>query len=91
MVDRFALDTYMRELERYGGAAGMALCEELFHRDSMAALDAPPLDTLEPRAKLEALARPALLPVRRADHARGARGVGRRAPAGRARLERRGG
>ncbi|MEA2665414.1 MAG: lantibiotic biosynthesis protein, partial [Candidatus Eremiobacteraeota bacterium] len=60
VVDRFALDTYVRELERYGGPAGMALCEQLFHLDSVAALDAAPLDTLSPREKLEALARPAL-------------------------------
>ncbi len=63
VVDRFAIDTYVRELERYGGPAGMALCEELFHRDSVAALDAPPVETLEPRPKLEALARPALTMV----------------------------
>ena len=60
VVDRFALDTYVRELERYGGPEGMALCERLFHLDSVAALDAASLDTLGPREKLEALAAPAL-------------------------------
>jgi thiopeptide-type bacteriocin biosynthesis protein len=60
VVDRFGLDTYVREFERYGGPAGMELCERLFHLDSVAALDAAPLDTLGPREKLEALARPAL-------------------------------
>ncbi|MFK4085807.1 lantibiotic dehydratase [Kribbella sp. NPDC020789] len=31
---RFALDTYDQEVERYGGPAGMALAEQLFHADS---------------------------------------------------------
>jgi len=35
---RFQLDTYDREVERYGGAAGIGLCERLFHADSEAAL-----------------------------------------------------
>ena len=32
------LDTYDREIERYGGAAGIVLAEQLFHADSEAAL-----------------------------------------------------
>jgi thiopeptide-type bacteriocin biosynthesis protein len=32
-------DTYDREVERYGGPAGIGLCEELFHHDSRAAVD----------------------------------------------------
>lgn len=35
---RVQLDTYAPELERYGGAAGLALCEEIFWRDSEATL-----------------------------------------------------
>ena len=38
-VRRFALDTYERELERYGGPAGMPLCEQLFQADSTAVLE----------------------------------------------------
>lgn len=33
------IDTYQRELERYGGDAGMDLCEALFYRDSEAVAD----------------------------------------------------
>lgn len=33
------IDQYRRELERYGGAAGIGLSEELFHADSTAVLD----------------------------------------------------
>ena len=33
-VHRFQLDTYERELERYGGAKGIVLAEKLFHADS---------------------------------------------------------
>ena len=36
---RMTLDTYEREQERYGGPAGVALCEELFHADSVAVLE----------------------------------------------------
>lgn len=32
-------DTYEREVERYGGPAGIPLCEELFHGDSRAVVD----------------------------------------------------
>jgi thiopeptide-type bacteriocin biosynthesis protein len=35
---RFQLDTYEREVERYGGAEGMELAERLFHADSEAVL-----------------------------------------------------
>lgn len=35
---RFQLDTYDREVERYGGPAGIGLCERLFHADSEAVL-----------------------------------------------------
>ncbi|HEY2029472.1 MAG TPA: lantibiotic dehydratase [Myxococcales bacterium] len=38
MVSRFQLDTYEREIERYGGDEGMLLSEALFHADSEAAL-----------------------------------------------------
>jgi class I lanthipeptide synthase len=33
-IRRFQLDTYERELERYGGAKGIVLAEKLFHADS---------------------------------------------------------
>jgi thiopeptide-type bacteriocin biosynthesis protein len=35
---RFQLDTYEREVERYGGAAGIVLAERFFHADSEAIL-----------------------------------------------------
>jgi thiopeptide-type bacteriocin biosynthesis protein len=35
---RFQLDTYEREVERYGGAEGIELAERLFHADSEAVL-----------------------------------------------------
>lgn len=35
---RIALDTYDREVERYGGASGISLCEDVFWRDSEATL-----------------------------------------------------
>jgi thiopeptide-type bacteriocin biosynthesis protein len=35
---RLQLDTYEREVERYGGSVGLSLCEELFGFDSDAAL-----------------------------------------------------
>src|SRR5262249_59520570 len=34
----FQLDTYEREVERYGGPEGIALAERLFHADSEAVL-----------------------------------------------------
>ena len=37
-VWRFQLDTYEREVERYGGPGGIGLAEKLFHADSEAAL-----------------------------------------------------
>jgi len=42
---RFQLDTYDREVERYGGPAGVVLAERLFHADSEAALAI--IETLE--------------------------------------------
>jgi len=36
---RMQLDTYEREVERYGGDAGILLSEELFHADSEAVLE----------------------------------------------------
>jgi thiopeptide-type bacteriocin biosynthesis protein len=38
-VRKLVLDTYQRELERYGGPVGMPLCEELFQADSTAVLE----------------------------------------------------
>jgi lantibiotic biosynthesis protein len=38
VVWRFQLDTYDREVERYGGPEGIELAEELFHADSDAVL-----------------------------------------------------
>lgn len=37
-VRKVLLDTYERELERYGGDAGIELCEDIFHVDSDAVL-----------------------------------------------------
>jgi thiopeptide-type bacteriocin biosynthesis protein len=60
IVSRYALATYERELERYGGAEGLALCERLFHLDSVEALRAPGADLLSGRERLDALAPPLL-------------------------------
>ncbi|MBV8371357.1 MAG: lantibiotic dehydratase [Candidatus Eremiobacteraeota bacterium] len=60
VVNRFALATYERELERYGGAAGIELCERLFHLDSVAALRGPAVDVLTGRERIEAIAVPLL-------------------------------
>ncbi len=38
MVWRVQLDTYEREVERYGGDSAMRFCEEIFHADSDAVL-----------------------------------------------------
>ena len=35
---RVQLDTYEREMERYGGEAGIGLAERVFHADSYAEL-----------------------------------------------------
>jgi lantibiotic biosynthesis protein len=43
---RLQLDTYERELERYGGAEGIELAEQLFHADSEAVLQL--IESLEP-------------------------------------------
>jgi thiopeptide-type bacteriocin biosynthesis protein len=37
-ITRLALDTYEREVDRYGGADGIELAEQVFHADSAAAL-----------------------------------------------------
>jgi len=60
VVTRYGLATYERELERYGGAAGIELCERLFEHDSVAALRGPAVDVLAGRERLEALAIPLL-------------------------------
>jgi thiopeptide-type bacteriocin biosynthesis protein len=39
MCQRFAFDTYDREIERYGGPAGMSAVEAIFTADSPAAVD----------------------------------------------------
>jgi thiopeptide-type bacteriocin biosynthesis protein len=39
LVWRIAIDTYDREIERYGGPAAIELAEALFHADSTCALD----------------------------------------------------
>ncbi|RKH13386.1 Lanthionine biosynthesis protein LanB [Corallococcus sp. CA053C] len=44
LVHRVQVDTYERELERYGGDAGLPLAEQWFHADSEAALEL--LDTV---------------------------------------------
>jgi thiopeptide-type bacteriocin biosynthesis protein len=38
-IRRLCLDTYEREIERYGGPDGVGLAEELFHADSQAVLE----------------------------------------------------
>jgi thiopeptide-type bacteriocin biosynthesis protein len=45
-VSRLQLETYEREVERYGGPEGIALAERLFHIDSEAVLDL--VERLEP-------------------------------------------
>jgi thiopeptide-type bacteriocin biosynthesis protein len=60
IVSRYALATYERELERYGGAQGVVRCERLFHRDSLDALRSPGAELLTGRERLEALALPLL-------------------------------
>src|SRR5205823_1571634 len=37
-IGRLAVDTYVREVERYGGPDGMLLAERLFAADSLAVL-----------------------------------------------------
>jgi lantibiotic biosynthesis protein len=39
VVWRLELDTYDREIERYGGPLGIGLAEEIFHKDSQASLE----------------------------------------------------
>ncbi|MEZ5064403.1 MAG: lantibiotic dehydratase [bacterium] len=38
-VSQMVLDTYVRETERYGGPAGVEICEEIFQADSEACLE----------------------------------------------------
>ncbi|MFO0725918.1 MAG: lantibiotic dehydratase [Myxococcota bacterium] len=38
-IQRLEIDTYQREVERYGGPRGMDLAEEIFHRDSALAVE----------------------------------------------------
>jgi len=44
MIERHEFQRYDRELDRYGGATGMALAEKLFHVDSLACLDLVRID-----------------------------------------------
>ncbi|WNG43740.1 Lanthionine biosynthesis protein LanB [Archangium minus] len=60
-VHRVQLDTYEREVERYGGAEGMLLAEHLFHADSDAALEL--LDLLTADAGADARWRLTLLGI----------------------------
>jgi thiopeptide-type bacteriocin biosynthesis protein len=60
VVNRFALATYERELERYGGASGIELCERIFHLDSAAALRDRAIDVLTGRERIEAVGLPLL-------------------------------
>lgn len=43
---RVQIDTYEREVERYGGSAGIEIAEQIFHADSEAALEI--IEMLEP-------------------------------------------
>ncbi len=45
-MSRFTVDVYEREIERYGGAAAMALAESLYTADSRAVLELLRLDQL---------------------------------------------
>lgn len=76
-VHKLQLDTYERELERYGGAAAIAACERLFEADSEAVLE---LLAQLPRAAEDARWQWALLGL---DAQLGELGLG---PAARARL-----
>jgi thiopeptide-type bacteriocin biosynthesis protein len=49
---RMQLDTYEQEAERYGGAAGIALAEQIFHADSEAVLALLPLLANDARGDL---------------------------------------
>lgn len=39
MISRFSIDTYVREVQRYGGEPGMKISEKLFWADSMTSAD----------------------------------------------------
>jgi lantibiotic biosynthesis protein len=60
---RLVVDTYNRELERYGGPAGTDLCERIFHADSRAVLRllATPAGTAADLTELAAVSVDALL------------------------------
>src|SRR5262249_14404410 len=49
IVWRVQLDTYEREMERYGGADGIIACEEVFHGDSRAAAELLAMEPDDPR------------------------------------------
>ena len=53
---RFAIDTYDREIERYGGPDGVALAERIFGVDSRAVADLLPLSQHSPELDPPALA-----------------------------------
>jgi thiopeptide-type bacteriocin biosynthesis protein len=49
---KYQIDSYEREIERYGGDAGIALSEEVFHADSQATLDLVQAIPRDPGAEL---------------------------------------
>ena len=56
---KIQLDTYVREIERYGGHKGILLSEEIFHADSDAVIEL--LNSLNPADELDSRWRLALL------------------------------
>ncbi len=58
LVTRFALATYERELERYGGTTAIDYAEELFHLDSVDALSSQPVDGLTGSTRIASILRP---------------------------------
>ena len=83
MCQRFAFDTYDREIERYGGSAGMSAVEAIFAADSPAAVDL--LAVLRKTSELDRL----VLAVASIDDLLGSMGldVGRRLAWYKARIE----
>jgi thiopeptide-type bacteriocin biosynthesis protein len=61
LIHRVQLDTYDREIERYGGDAGIELAEQLFHADSEAVLAV--IRTLDVASELDERWRYALLGI----------------------------
>jgi thiopeptide-type bacteriocin biosynthesis protein len=61
LIHRVQLDTYDREIERYGGDAGIDLAEQLFHADSEAVLAVT--STLDAASELDERWRYALLGI----------------------------